>query len=388
MTPIVRRVSIPLLAIACACHQDGAGYRQETLDGKLHAINEGSGSWSAAEQWRASLAWKLGAADGDGPDVFGSIAALAVDSIGQLLILDEQAQEVRVFDRSGAFVRALGRRGAGPGEFGRAQGLNLGAQRSLWVWDPSHRRFTVFDSSGQFVRVVPRFTRGVLYPWRGEFDAGGAMIDWGIDRPDARSGDPGARVIFYPIRVDSVTGAVDTLPDLRYEADPFVPFVRGMSVHLVPDGSIWFALTDQYTIFRRTLAGDTTLIVSLRGVEAEPVTLAEQDSVRRLYASLPIDFPRHELDAMPEAKPVIVRIFDNRSGRLLVVPRVAGHAPGSVIDVFEQASGRYLGRVWLPVTIETNPAPVAAFGSLYAMTKGPFEVPEVVRIDLLDPQRK
>jgi hypothetical protein len=349
-----------------------------------HVTNSGGGAWTDDQRWRARVTMELGVEDGPGPEVFGTIGAFAVDSAGNLYVLDEQASEVRVFDRDGLHVRSIGGPGQGPGELARPSGLNIDPSGNLWVWETSGRRFSIFDPSGQYLRSVPRLVSGVLFPWRGEFDTGGSMIDWGLDYPELTAGgmDVMPRLaIFYPVRVSDDTGALDTLPELRYESAR-TPFKRGLSTYVALDDAIWFALTDEYKVYRRSLAGDTTMVITLDGVPPEPVTAAERDSIVRLYAQRPAGATEFPLDEMPDVKPVITRLFDDRAGHLLVVPQVAGHEPGTLIDVFEMETGMYLGRVELPVSIETNPAPIATSGSIYAMTRGDFDVPLVVRIDL------
>jgi len=386
----MRRLAVAGIAImvlmACGESADQSEYRLVTIGSLLHAENIGIGSWDADQRWVATVSMTLGVFDGEGPEVFGSVSALALDSLGNLHVLDGQAQEVRVFNQEGAHVLTLGGPGAGPGELGRAAGLNIAHDGGLWIWDPGNRRFTIFDRTRAFNRTIPRRVNGVIYPWRGEFDSAGAMIDWGLDFPDMdfNTGDAGRRSIIYPVRVDPHTGAVDTLPEFRFEG-PRVPYRPLLTTVMDIEGQVWFALTDQYRIFRRTLAGDTTFAISLLDARPEPVTGAERDSIARIYGDGPAELPPIPLNEMPEYKPILIRLLDNRAGHLLVMPQLAGHPAGTALDVFEKESGRYLGRVELPVVLENNPAPVAAKGVLYGMIRGEFDVPQVVQISLKPP---
>ncbi len=59
------------------------------------------------------------------PAVFGSLADVAVDTAGLVYVLDEQAQEVRVFDFLGRFAHKFGGFGDGPSELRHAIGIEL-----------------------------------------------------------------------------------------------------------------------------------------------------------------------------------------------------------------------------------------------------------------------
>jgi hypothetical protein len=316
--------------------------------------------------------------------MFGAVSALEVDAMGRVFVLDGQAQEVRIFGEQGDHLKTFGRRGEGPGEFRGAAGLNLGPDGNLWVWDPGNARFSEFTPEGQWVRSVPRRVLGVVFPWRGELDGSGSFIDWGLDFPQRKSSmDFGRLTVFYPIRVDLNTGGLDTLPSLTFEASSDyeyrVPFRPGLTFHVSESGELWMGNTGEYTLYRRTLAGDTTLVVTRLQVLPMSVTPAERDSVLSLPDPLG---DRLQADWIPQTKPLLVRMITDGGGHLLVFSRTAEHEPGTIVDVFRTGSGEYLGQVDLPVRLETNPSPVAVPGVLVGLTKGAFDVPVVVRMQL------
>ena len=72
---------------------------------------------SQALQPSVTVETRIGAIGGGTPDVFGSVADIAVDASGRIYVLDDRTYEVRVFTRSGEHVTSFGRRGQGPGEF-------------------------------------------------------------------------------------------------------------------------------------------------------------------------------------------------------------------------------------------------------------------------------
>ncbi|HLU24170.1 MAG TPA: 6-bladed beta-propeller, partial [Longimicrobiales bacterium] len=93
-------------------------------------------------EWAVADAVWIGAVEGDGPDVFGSISALAVDADGRILVFDDQAHELRTFAPDGSFLSRFGRRGGGPGEFKHVIGLSPAPDGSLWIVDGQNARYT------------------------------------------------------------------------------------------------------------------------------------------------------------------------------------------------------------------------------------------------------
>lgn len=81
--------------------------------------------------------------------VFGA----AKTSAGQIAVVNQGTQELRMFDSEGRFLGANGRQGEGPGEFRAAFTLHVAASGdSLWVGDYRPWEFEVFDAQGTWVR--------------------------------------------------------------------------------------------------------------------------------------------------------------------------------------------------------------------------------------------
>lgn len=93
-----------------------------------------------AARWRAAKAAILGAEtvlrlghDMGGHETFGAIRDVAMASNGQVFVLDDHAQAVRVFDSAGRFLETIGGVGDGPMEFRSASGIELLEDRTLVV---------------------------------------------------------------------------------------------------------------------------------------------------------------------------------------------------------------------------------------------------------------
>lgn len=84
--------------------------------------------------------------------MFQSINTLDVDGDGNMYILDEQAGNIKIFDSSGNFQKAIGRKGQGPGEFGLPISLFLTRQSQIIVNDMGQRKIQFFDKEGNYLK--------------------------------------------------------------------------------------------------------------------------------------------------------------------------------------------------------------------------------------------
>lgn len=111
-------------------------------------------AWTAARRSlvEAKVAYRLGALEGDSPEVFGRIADVVLDRENRLLVLDGHFQRVSIFDPSGQFVEAFGRLGDGPEELRGAYGIAM---------EPSGDVLVV--GTGRQIKVFGRTASGWSY---------------------------------------------------------------------------------------------------------------------------------------------------------------------------------------------------------------------------------
>ena len=119
-------------------------------DGTVLVSNPPHGLWDAnpGTRWRLVESLRIGSATEGGPDAFGDAAFATVDALDRLWIVDSQANEVRVFDGEGRFVRTVGGRGEGPGEFMGLGGVLHGPDGEMWAEDDLLDRYEIFDTAG------------------------------------------------------------------------------------------------------------------------------------------------------------------------------------------------------------------------------------------------
>src|SRR5690606_24027972 len=86
----------------------------------------------------------------DDPDAgFSQIGGLTIGPDGNLYVIEQQDNEVRVYDAQGTLVRRFGRQGEGPGEFLFPSQLGVVGD-TLWVTDLRLQRLSLFTTSGEF----------------------------------------------------------------------------------------------------------------------------------------------------------------------------------------------------------------------------------------------
>ncbi len=387
------RPLLPTVLAACLVYSAACGDRHaaessgevvvDTLaSGSVTITSPPDAGWSDSTRWRLEPVLRLGSGaddDPDGPDAFGRIADVAIDPEGNVFVLDAEAAEVRVFDRSGFFVGTVGHRGEGPGELDEPYGFVFDGRGRIWVGDSGNRRYSAFEVQGRYVGAFPSVIEDGSVAGQMRL-AGNTLIDvadiaesaesTGSDRSSPTTNSGPALLAF---RVDEVLAPVDTLwlgagrpaafterrgDDVTGTGPPFSA-ARVQAVG--PDGSIWTGSGDHYALYQLSPAGDT--VRSIRR-EVEPRALSEVDSARvaQWFASalgrgLVDDTPR-----LPRHYPYFSRMVATEDGEFWLYRergREGGErgGEGGEFDVFD-AEGVYLGSVATRLAAGTGPGSV------------------------------
>src|SRR5512134_3205390 len=96
---------LPLLPLLACSESRGAATWSGSIDtlpsGTVVVTNPANGLWDSSTAWRVVEELRIGALEGEGPDLFGEVSALEADAEGRIYVLESQALELRVFDRAG-----------------------------------------------------------------------------------------------------------------------------------------------------------------------------------------------------------------------------------------------------------------------------------------------
>ena len=345
--------------------------------------------------------YRLGTLAGEAWEQFGNVGEIGFDGVGNLYVLDYQAERVIVAGPGGEFVREFGRKGEGPGEFEEMHGLAVMRDGRAVVTDSRRLVFHIFQADGRLERTVRMdFTWGVLRI--GNFlaqpgtdaiivvpSAAGEFIPRispELSRRD-RERLPAAmemypvsshaieRIVLAGERAERDTIAEGWLPAIDnrnasalaqrnpgvaivFSAFPvlFPQYHRAFrpDFHwgVLPDGSVAFADSSTYTV--KIAAADSGIFRILeRPIRPEPVTnrLMRAERRRRLDESQanagPGEDTRDERDRIDNLEfhpvvPVIRGLATTWAGHIWVVRRGEEPLSDGPIDVLTP-DGRYLG---------------------------------------------
>ena len=400
---IVFSLALAFSGLPAACGSPGsdeaAGWSgaMDTLSsGEVVVRNTGDPLWTPGTEWRVEEELRIGSATGDGPDLFANVRDFDVDAWGRVFVLDGQAQEVRIFDREGVFVRKVGRKGEGPGEFTIALAVDLSPEGEIWVLDPRGGRVSIFDTLGTYLRSKPPATQAMILPYPGGFDSQGRynIATWlptegGIATAMARFDRSFTPIDTIPVPEDPVERESFTL--YNEEGSPVmtmaVPFQGHFAWRFSPAGTLWTLLTGRYELTEITTGGGALRRVT-KDHEPLPVTGADRERIQESYE----EFSGGELDwsALPEfpgSRPAVVSFFLDDEGNVWVERAAAsGEDAGHLFDLFDP-EGRYLGTLRFPFSLQpaSNPGPIVRDGVLHGVTSDELGVPYVVRARIVKP---
>lgn len=403
MIRLAHAAPIPLLAVTVTACSGPEGARatatRDTLPGGVERVRYASLSTSPSP---VEVDLRIGALEGDGPDVFGDVRSVEAGPDGTIYVLDYQASEVRAFDAEGRFLRVVAGEGEGPGEIREANGMVLADDGTLWVQDHAQWMMIGLSTRGGEVDRVPMHVRSYGYVWSGTLDHRGRF--W---KPTTHSDDPpapnppeeGLREGTYRSYLkwyDPATEAVDSVflgegrsrsfvsetgGGYRFQGIPHTP---GPVTAVDPDGGFWRASSEAYRIARLDARGDTVLVIEA-AVDPLPVTAAERaefvegaaerDPSRRRIAE-------EIAGLMPDTKPVLASFTVDDEG-LLWVGRVGADEASPVYDVFTR-EGRYRGSVRLAFDPPSFFPLRIRNGRIYTIVRDSLDVPYVVRAEVPD----
>jgi hypothetical protein len=96
----------------------------------------------------------IGGANAKESQMLAEVESLAVDEAGTIYALDRKDLCVKVYDRSGKFLRSIGRKGEGPGEFTRPYGVAIDKKNRYLVVQDVRIGLVVFNYEGKFIKNV------------------------------------------------------------------------------------------------------------------------------------------------------------------------------------------------------------------------------------------
>jgi RHS repeat-associated protein len=92
--------------------------------------------------------------EGSGNGQFGKPAAVAVDSRGDVWVVDDTHDKVDEFNSSGEYIRQIGSEGSGSGKLKSPDGIAIDSHNNIWVCDSGNDRIEEFNEKGEYQKTV------------------------------------------------------------------------------------------------------------------------------------------------------------------------------------------------------------------------------------------
>ncbi len=389
---------------ACAGSEPEVEWTGTVVDSAGISIvrSTGDGIWGEAPAWTLEETFRVGGIDG-GPDAeFGLVAAVDVDSDGNVYVLDQQARQIRVYNPDGSLRSVIGGPGGGPGEFGPGLMGMFEHRDTVWGIDVAGQGLQGFDDTGERIAQAPfdltggvplrmdETAQGLLAQRRGVMP-GGSMVEGAGDPIAVIRGEVDTLMTLPPGESFSMQGGVPQLsffqPEPLWDA--------------ADDGGIAWGTNKVYRIHITDLNGTTVRIVE-RELEAQPVTEAIERGLRSAVlrqmsqaSGAPEEMlaPMLEQATFAETLPIIAQVILGEDGFLWVqrIGQVREQMDsedfdiqdlGSPIwDIFD-AEGRYLGDLRVPDRFQ----PLRLIDdALWGIQLDDLDVPSVVGMRVVRP---
>lgn len=289
-----------------------------------------------------------------------------VDETGNIYILDRKAVHIKVFDRQGNFVRAIGKKGQGPGEFQNLSTFQVTPQQEIIVCDPRSRRVLLFKPDGQFLREL---SAGKMWMFnQAKADSKGNIVGSHtvMDR------EPKTELVKFNASLEPLF-TIASVPIARYPV--FNPYFPLLYFEVTAAGDVLWGITTEYEF--RIVNPDGKIIKKIVK-DYDPEKLTQEDRDKRakeiwgdqgspsgVRVEWPANFPAFQDFVMDDRGWLFVRPYSKTK-----------EGKGACYDVFD-TEGRYLARVLLPARIR-----LIKNRKLYTIEEDEESLPSVKRYSL------
>jgi hypothetical protein len=234
--------------------------------------NPTTGIWTDETTWTLERDLSIGVVDGPQEYQLGRVVDVDVAE-DRIYVLDQQAAEIRVFDRDGSYLLAIGGPGQGPGELSRqapgARAVLTTPLGDVFVPDQGNGRVNRFTLSGDFLGSFSiRMEEGLSVAWStaptGEYIAHHSSPTWsGL------------------LRIAPEGAVLDTIIEFEPRAPGIYAEGRREAMEhaalwtVLPDGRVISGVSDRFRIEVRSPDGDLEMVIK-RDPEAHRLSEAEK----------------------------------------------------------------------------------------------------------------
>lgn len=127
----------------------------ETIDGVSVVHNGKTGKWGKNSKVSLELVRTIGTIEAENDNfLFFMPADIALDSQGNMYILDSGNHRVQKFTPDGHYITTIGNKGQGPAEFIYPSSLDVDSRGYLYISDPGNQRVQVLKPDGKDYKTI------------------------------------------------------------------------------------------------------------------------------------------------------------------------------------------------------------------------------------------
>ena len=331
-----------ILAV-CLFIRPALAQKIKTVDGVIVVSNGKKPVAVKGQPAKIKLTEELTIGGGSNPDeAFSQVGTFAVDGEGGIFALDFKEQKIKVFDRTGKFLRLIGKPGQGPGELGTASGIQLMADNTLVVEDATNRRLALFKPTGEFLKNISM--AGMLGLLNVILDGKGNAIGREMGFAEGN-----AKMFFEIKKFDAGLKPLFTLDKIEFPipipgSGTKINIMEMISVYQVdPSGNIYYGRNADYEIKVYSPEGKPIRTIQ-KEYDRVKVTQTDIDEMLERIPNVAGGVNIKDMFSFPDVFPPFQSFFLDDQGRLYVRTFTKGKAKGEYeIDVFD-AEGKFIAQ--------------------------------------------
>jgi len=282
----VTAATLTIASYGCGGGETGGAWTGTVADsaGITIVSNQREEMWTPSDRWTLTEVLRIGAIEAEPAYMFGQIIGIGVTSDDRIFVLDQQAQELRLFGADGNHLGSFGGPGSGPGELSpQAAPVLIGRGDTVFVPDMANQRVNRYAPDGTEAGSYRLSLEGGL-PAAWAARPSGQIVNQ--IRPFVLPNQPGADTIDVTAQMDAIVardseGApLDTLltmpsgKTLDLQAGTATFFLAEPTWALAGEDKLLFGVNDQYSIQVFGPSGQLERIVRMP-LERTPVTDAD-----------------------------------------------------------------------------------------------------------------
>jgi hypothetical protein len=287
--------------------------------------------------------------------MFYGLVVLAVDSEGNIFVLDGGNCRIQKFDKNGRYLQTIGGRGEGPGEFEQPMWMHIDTEDRIYGYDSLRRNLHVFEKDGKFKETI-KLTQSLVFR-SGIAERGNILAPTRFYSQDGSTRDV--------VLMDSKGKVIKRIASYPYELPPRIknrtlgnPYSHRLHFYPASDGSGVYGHSSKYRLYILSNLGETRFLIE-NDEKPEPITQKDKSELVDSYLENQDKLNRKEKlnrnevkkgYVFPKIKPFFQRLILDNKGRIYV-KRFKLYNPedrSEVFDVFSK-NGYYIYRVKMPL---------------------------------------